>query len=95
MQFPSNQPYLVSRVVSGAVPSPRGLPGSIPPSLTTYGVRTPAMTLRRSGYSTVRLPRKPVASVVDAAIEPEDAHLTGATRSLTRRLLALNMRQAS
>jgi hypothetical protein len=47
--------------------------------------------------------RKPVSSVRNSAsvlsfrkqspLEPEDARITGATRSLYRRLLALNLRQ--
>jgi len=51
--------------------------------------------LRKPRYSPAPVPRKPVSAIVSLPAEPEDAYITGATRSLSRRLLALNMRQAS
>jgi hypothetical protein len=50
---------------------------------------------RRPRYVPVPVPRKPVSAIVRMPAEPEDAFITGATRSLSRRLLALNMRQVS
>lgn len=57
---------------------------------------TPTLsTLRKPRYTPALVPRKPVSAIVSLPTEPEDAYITGATRSLSRRLLALNMRQAS
>ncbi len=58
--------------------------------------QTPSATMR-SPTKLKRVPnlvsRAALQSFVCLAMEPEDAKITGATRSLSRRLLALNMPQ--
>ncbi len=80
------------------MPYPSNLPALTPrtPSTTNQfsTVRVPQTAERRPRFVAVTM-RKTVTSVTALPVEPEDAHLTGATRSLTRRLLALSIRQAS
>ncbi len=85
MPVPNNLPSLTPRSTSKEVALKAGLLGSAIPGTET----------RRSRYAPVPAPRKSVSAVVKMATEPDDAHITGATRSLSRRLLALNVRQAS
>jgi len=85
MQLPSNLPSLTPRA-------------SIRETSFTAGFlsHSPSLpTLRKPRYAPAPVPRKPVSSIVSLPAEPEDAYITGATRSLSRRLLALNIRQAS
>lgn len=84
MQIPSNLPSRVSRLTTREV--------SFGASLVVAGGSLAGS--RRPRYA-APIPRKPVSSFVALPAEPEDAYITGATRSLSRRLLALNMREAS
>ncbi len=90
MRFSDNKPSSAPRLALRDVPLQsdsfnRSLPaGSLPVSVNKHARYVPAP-----------LPRKPVSSFISMPAEPEDAHITGATRSLSRRLLALNIRQAS
>lgn len=56
----------------------------------------PELSLKtlRSAVSNISRKSSPT-TMLNLRIEPEDAHITGATRSLSRRLLALNIRQDS
>jgi hypothetical protein len=85
MSFPSNLPSL----------TPRTMAGELKFSSAFSSVSTTFVAERRSRYTPIPVPRKPVSSIINLPAESEDAHITGATRSLTRRLLALNIRQAS
>jgi len=85
MPVPNNLPSLTPRSTSKEIALKTGILNSTIPGVDT----------RRYRYAPVPAPRKPVSAVVKMATEPDDAHITGATRSLSRRLLALNVRQAS
>ncbi len=77
-----------SELISGAVQRT---------SYLSRGSGTPASRLAaRAPVPTPPPLGRPVsARFVCMNVEPEDAKLTGATRSLSRRLLALNMRQSA
>jgi hypothetical protein len=85
MPLPSNQPSLTPRNVVRETPL-----NSI---FTRSNNATPQG--RKASFAPPSSQRKPVSTVLRLPTEPEDAHITGATRSLTRRLLALNVRQVS
>jgi hypothetical protein len=85
MPFPSNLPSL----------TPRTTVGESQYSSAFSRANILVSVERRFRYISTPVPRKPASSIVCLPTEPEDAHITGATRSLTRRLLALNIRQAS
>ena len=54
-----------------------------------------ALSSRKAKPVSVPVIRPILSSFICLAVEPEDAKLTGATRSLSRRLLALNMHHDS
>jgi hypothetical protein len=78
--LPTPSPYAPSNALSSSQPSQRQMESGKPIASTTYlrpiSIRQPA-------------PRK--ASLFALPKEPEDAQITGGTRSLDRRLLALNL----
>jgi len=65
------------------------LPSALPGIRTTPGFPITELTRHRPMPDHQPMPRDP--SVVVMLKEPEDARLTGGTRSLDRRLLALNL----
>lgn len=85
MQLPSNLPSV----------GPRATTREISFSATLLNPNGTVATSRKPRYAPPAVPRKPVSSFVCMPAEPEDAYITGATRSLSRRLLALNIRCAS
>jgi hypothetical protein len=50
---------------------------------------------RKPRYYPAPVARRAPVSFVTMPAEPDDAHMTGVTRSLSRRLLGLNVRQES
>jgi hypothetical protein len=84
MQTPSNHPSLTPRATIRETPATSTLSTS---TTSSQGNRKPR-------YEAPLSPRKSVTSSIRMPFEPEDAYITGATRSLSRRLLALNLRQA-
>ncbi len=83
MTYPTNQPSF----------TPRQTSQETPPAVFTRASR--AVPTGREMKATLEGGlRKPVSFASRLPPEPEDAHLTGATRSLSRRLLALNLRKA-
>jgi hypothetical protein len=69
--------------------SPIRLRPSASPAFTGNGLRTTALTPLKPAPS--RQPAARAAHLLALQKEPEDARLTGGTRSLDRRLLALNL----
>jgi len=85
MPVPSNLPSL----------TPRGAPKDVILPSSFFNQARSGYETRRPRYVAAPVPRKPMSTITRMPAEPEDAQITGATRSLSRRLLALNMRQAS
>jgi hypothetical protein len=83
------------------MPLPSNLPSLTPRSMVGESKFSTTFTSaalfieRRVRYTPTPVLRKPVSSIISLPAESEDAQITGTTRSLTRRLLALNIRQAS
>jgi hypothetical protein len=73
-------PYIPSKTLSSSQPSPRQMESGKPVASATYFRPIP-----------IRQPTARKASLFTLPKEPEDAQITGGTRSLDRRLLALNL----
>ena len=85
MQTPSNLPSVSLR--SGRAEGAMALGQTVQ--------RPREVLQQRLRYQQAVQPRRSVAAIARIAAEPDDATITGATRSLSRRLLALNIRKDS
>lgn len=88
MQGPSNLPSLAARSTTNVRSTPSDVPFG---KMVSIGATAEKWSSRK--YPPVAVPRRMPATFLAMPAEPDDARITGATRSLSRRLLALNVRQ--